>query len=127
MRALAFSVLLMTLPAALGACAVDASSPVSEEDRGEVRHDIGTSAGASNPPVESEGTSAPIRTVQSHKQGADPTATKPSEEPGPTPWKGGGNGDGSGSSGGGKGAQKKDGDLHTKMRDSIVPDDGTHP
>ena len=122
MRALAFGLLVMMFPAALGACAVDATSPISEEDRTEVARGVGASNGASSPPVESGGAQTePVRTVQSHKAAsttADP-GLGPTSEPQPEPWKSGG--------GPGKGAQKNDGFGHTKMRDPLKPDDGKDP
>ena len=125
MRALTFGLVMSALSLTLGACAVDASSPVSDEDRASVQHGVGAANGESAAPVEGDGSQGPVRTVQNHKAASVvPGDHQPTSEPAPTPWRGDGSGSGTSS---GKGAQKKDGDLHTKMRDSIVPDDGTNP
>ena len=125
MRTLVFGLFVLMVPAVLEACAVDAGSPVSDAERTEIQRGVGSSAGSASdaPPCQTgtaPGRAAPL--LESHKQaGAD---KGPTSEPSPTPWRGDGNG-GSGASG--NGAQKKDGDLHTKIRDMIEPDDGTHP
>jgi hypothetical protein len=120
MRALALGVVVSLLPA-FGGCAASIDSPSDNTEATSVQHELGSVGTPTGPSGPDEGTETAHRNILSGAPG--PTAGASDHyDPSPVPW----HPPSSGNSNGGSGNGKDPSNPHSKIRDSLQPDNG-HP